>query len=268
MCWCGKLSLEKRAYVRVACVELLLNVSGQFLRSNREHLRLFNQLLVRANCLGGHDDVSLLRIDFRVQPGVSNQIDNPSFGVLRSHVQFFGQHPETSQLSKWCSQAYGQGVQSGYLLYANALVDTAEGLENHQPCALNEVIKNGNQEEVVQQNVFALPQLLLGSVEVEVDVQVLDEFSDWISVCVGFLLDNFNQVLHHGPAILLIDDDGCSEIAENVWAHRLDGVQIPKVVNNVLVLSQKILYSENLLILIEQHLDDKITTLRVIEEDE
>ena len=53
------------------------------------------------------------------------------------------------------------------------------------------------EEKVIDQNRLAISQLLLSSVKVKVDVQILDEAGDGVLVGVGLLLDDLDQVLHH-----------------------------------------------------------------------
>ena len=52
-------------------------------------------------------------------------------------------------------------------------MDPAEGLEDHHPRVLDEVIQTGHQEEVVHEHGLAVTQLLLGAVKVKVDIEVL-----------------------------------------------------------------------------------------------
>ena len=58
-------------------------------------------------------------------------------------------------------------------------------------------ISHRYQEKVIDQNRLAISQLLLSSVKVKVDVQILDEAGDGVLVGVGLLLDDLDQVLHH-----------------------------------------------------------------------
>ena len=62
-------------------------------------------------------------------------------------------------------------------------------LEYEQPSILNEVIQACNEEEVIDQHRFTFAQLLLCTVKVKVDVQALEELSDWITVRVRFLTE-------------------------------------------------------------------------------
>ena len=114
-----------------------------------------------------------------------------------------------------------------YVLDADALMNAAERFKDHETGVFDKVVQNGDQEEVVEQHVAALSQLLLGSVKVEVDVQTLDELGDGVSVRVRLLLDDLHQVFQHGAPVLLVDDDGGGQIAENVRAHGLDGIHVP-----------------------------------------
>ena len=69
------------------------------------------------------------------------------------------------------------------------------------------ILEASNEEEVVDKNCLALPQLLLCPVEVKVDVECFDEGGDGIFVGVGLLLDNLHQVLHEVSPRALVDDD-------------------------------------------------------------
>ena len=58
---------------------------------------------------------------------------------------------------------------------------------------------------------FAFSQLLLGAVEIEVDVQTFQELRDRVAIRVGFLLDDLDQVLENGsPAF--VGDDGSGQV--------------------------------------------------------
>lgn len=41
-----------------------------------------------------------------------------------------------------------------------------------------------------------------------------------------YLLDNFDQVLEDLPTLahVLVSDDSCGQVAQNVWAHGLNGI--------------------------------------------
>lgn len=60
----------------------------------------------------------------------------------------------------------------------------AKSLEDEQTSVLDEVVQAGDEEEVIHEDRFAVPELLLGTVEVEIDIQAFDEFRDRISICV------------------------------------------------------------------------------------
>ena len=121
-------------------------------------------------------------------------------------------------------------------------MNPAEGFKDHHPGVLDKIIQAGHQEEVVHQDRLAVPQLLLGSVKIKVDIQVLDEGGDGVLVGVGLLLDDLDQVLHDVAPRGLVGDDGGGEIAEDPGAGRLDGVQI--------------------LLLVEEQIDDQFTALK------
>lgn len=79
------------------------------------------------------------------------------------------------------------GFISQCLPYADALVNAAEGFENHQACILDKFVQAGNEEEVIVQNLLAFVQLLPGTIKVKVDVQMLQELGNGIFVGVRFL---------------------------------------------------------------------------------
>lgn len=73
---------------------------------------------------------------------------------------------------------------------------------------------------------LAFEQLLLRSVEVEVDVETLEELGDGVAVHVRLLLDDLDQVLENGFPPLVRDHCG-GQVAQDVRTHRLNGVQVP-----------------------------------------
>lgn len=74
-----------------------------------------------------------------------------------------------------------------YLLDTDALVDTTKGFKNHQPSVFDEIIQNGDQEKIIQQDVLALAQFLLRRIEIKINVKVLDKFCNRIAVGIRFL---------------------------------------------------------------------------------
>ena len=78
-----------------------------------------------------------------------------------------------------------------------------------------------NQEEVIDEDGLAVAELLLGAVEVEVDVEVLDEAGDGVLVGVALLLDHLDQILHHVPPGALVADDGRGQVSQDPGARRL-----------------------------------------------
>lgn len=71
---------------------------------------------------------------------------------------------------------------------------SAKRLENEEPCIFDEVVKTSDEEEVVDDHRLTFAKFRLRRVEVEGDVQTFNELSDWIFVCVGLLLDDFDEV--------------------------------------------------------------------------
>ena len=106
-------------------------------------------------------------------------------------------------------------------------MDTTESLENHQASIFDKIVQNGDQEEVVQEDIAALSKFLLSGVEIEVDVKMFNEFGNGIAIRIRFLLNNFHQIFQHSAAILLVDDDGSRQVPKNVRAHGFNSIQVP-----------------------------------------
>lgn len=66
-------------------------------------------------------------------------------------------------------------------------MDATEGLEDKQASVLDEVLQTSNQEKVIHKNHLTLSQLLLGTIEVKLDVETHDKLCDGIFVGVGLL---------------------------------------------------------------------------------
>lgn len=126
-------------------------------------------------------------------------------------------------------------------------MDTTESFEDHQARAFDKLIEITVDEEVVENDVLALVKLQAGAFEVEVDVQMFQEFCDWVFVRIRLLLDDLNQILQR-IATSTVDDDSDRKVAQDVRASRLDDVQIHR--------------------LVQQIFDDQVASFRVMEEDE
>ena len=84
-----------------------------------------------------HDDVPKLRVNFGVQLGVPDEVDDPLLGVFRVHVEFLGQH-----------------------LDGDALVNPTESLEDHQTGVVNELVHTRDQKEIVGKDGLAFTEFL------------------------------------------------------------------------------------------------------------
>ena len=71
-------------------------------------------------------------------------------------------------------------------------MDTTECLEDEQTCVVDEIIQTGRQEEIVTEDCLAFCKLRLRTIEIEVDVETFEEFSDGVLVRVRLLLDDAN----------------------------------------------------------------------------
>ena len=191
----------------------------------RQSLGFFNQLLVGGVSLNPHHNSTLLGVNLGVQLGIPDEVDNPSLRLIGGHVELLRQH--------------GDG---------DTLVDTTESLEYHHPRVLNVVVQTGHQEEIIDQDGLAVSQLLLGSVKIKIDVEILDEAGDGVAVGVGLLLDDLDQVLHDVPPRALVADDSGGEVPQYPGTSRLDSVQIR--------------------LLVEEQVDDQVPSLGMVEEHE
>lgn len=126
-------------------------------------------------------------------------------------------------------------------------MDATECFKDHQACAFDELIEISVDEEVIDDDVLALMQLQSCAFEVEVDVQMLEEFCDWIFVRVRLLLDDLHQILE-GITTTAVDDNSDGKITQDVRAGRLNNVQVNR--------------------LVQQHFDDQVASFRVMEEDQ
>lgn len=63
-------------------------------------------------------------------------------------------------------------------------MNSAESFEDEEPGVFDEIVETSDEEEVVDDDGFALAQLGLRRVKVERDVQTLDKLRDGVSVCV------------------------------------------------------------------------------------
>lgn len=78
---------------------------------------------------------------------------------------------------------------------ADALMNPTECFENHEPRVLDEFVQQSDEEKIVENNGLAFLKFLTGTIKVEVDVQMLKELGDRITVRVRFLLMHFIIVI-------------------------------------------------------------------------
>lgn len=104
-------------------------------------------------------------------------------------------------------------------------MDATEGLKDKETCILNEIIKAGNQKEIIDQHCLTFPQLLLGAIKIKVDIETFQKLCDGIPISGRLLLYDFHQVLQHGTTTL-VGDDSRGQVSQHMWAHGLDRVEI------------------------------------------
>lgn len=124
-------------------------------------------------------------------------------------------------------------------------MNATECFENHQTSILYKFINTRHNEEIVDDHCLAFMEFHSGTIEVEIHVQAFQELGDRVTVCVRFLLNDFDQILE-GVATGPVDDNGGGQIAKDVWAHCLNGVQVKRFV--------------------QKHFNDEVATFWMIEE--
>jgi hypothetical protein len=100
------------------------------------------------------------------------------------------------------------------------------------PGGIDKCVSRAEQEEIILENLLGLAQLLLGLLEVEVDVQGLDEVGDGVGVLVPFLAHDADQVLKLTLVLVAVagaaaaGDNGSGQVAQDPRARGLDGVDV------------------------------------------
>ena len=117
-------------------------------------------------------------------------------------------------------------------LDVDTLVDLAVALGDEVAGGVDKGVGGAEQEEVVLENLLGLAELLLGLLEVKVDVEGLDEVGDGVGVLVTLLADNADQILELALVLVRVagaaaaGDDGSGEVAQDPGAVCLDGVDV------------------------------------------
>lgn len=107
-------------------------------------------------------------------------------------------------------------------------------LADQVPRVVHEVFPELAQEEVVRDDGLGFPKLLLRSLKVELDVELLEELRDRVLILVLLHLDDLDNFADRmanargeGAGGRFAREDGCgSEIAQDPWRGRLDGVEV------------------------------------------
>lgn len=139
----------------------LVDRGGQDLRAEGKTLGSLNDLLVHGGVVGVHEDGVFLVVNLGVHTGVTDQVDDPLLTLFLGHVQGLRQFSNV-----------------------DLLVDAAVSLADEAASVLDKLLLDRNQEEIVFKDLLALSQLLLGQLEIEVDVESLNKLSDGVLVLV------------------------------------------------------------------------------------
>lgn len=157
-----------------------------------------------------HDNRSVLIVDLRIHPRVSDQVDDPLLSLILRQVESLRQ-----------------------VVDIDPLVNLAVTLRNQMSGSLNESIGGSSQEEVVSQHFLGLAKLLLGLLEVEIDVESGNELRYWVGIFIRLLLDDSDEILELllvlcavASSSVAVGDDGSGKVSENPWARSLDGVDV------------------------------------------
>lgn len=104
-----------------------------------------------------------------------------------------------------------------HVFNVDLLMNAAVSLGDELSCAFHKILLDGTKEEIVSQHFLALLQLLLCSIKVEMHEQSFNELGDGITVFVGLLLNDLDELLHLSLSALAGNDGSC-EIAQNPGA--------------------------------------------------
>jgi hypothetical protein len=85
-------------------------------------------------------------------------------------------------------------------------MDPAECLEGHEPCTLQELLQTAGEEEVVVDDGLTLLQFQSGALKVKIDIKVLDELCDWVSVRIRLLINTKTNFIINIISIICISE--------------------------------------------------------------
>ena len=113
-------------------------------------------------------------------------------------------------------------------------MDLAVRLRDEMAGTVDKGVGSGDEEEVASQELPGLDELLLGLLEIEIDVEGLNEIGDGIAVFIVLLLHDANQILQvflirsRVSISAPIDDDGNGQVAQDPRTAGLNGVDVRK----------------------------------------
>ena len=151
---------------------LLRDRRGEDLCPEESSLSSLDNLLVNAAWWVVHDNCALLVVDLGINASVADKVDNPLLTLVLIETE-----------------------TGGEVLDVDTLVDLAVRLGDEVTGRLDERVGGGDKEEVGAENLLSLDELLLGLLEVKIDVKGLDEIGDWVAVLVVLLLDDADDIL-------------------------------------------------------------------------
>jgi len=170
-----------------------------------ERTNAIDELLIKRNGLRTDENLVGLGVDFSVDFGSADELNDPFLGLFAGDVEFGGEEV---------------GV--------DAVVKFAEGFENEGAAVVEEEVLDQVEIGVVFEKRAAKGELSLGSLEVGLDVEAFDEFGDRVGIGVALLLDHLDE-----REATFGDNVTSNDVTKHVRARDLDGLSDALVVVEV-----------------------------------
>jgi len=117
-----------------------------------------------------HNNDPLVEIDLCIRSSLSNQSDNPLLALLGRQIQPFRK-----------------------ILDIDDLMNSTVRFRNQMSRTFNKLIRQTGKKKVTFQHRLNLHQSFLRQLEIEINIQCSDKFSNWIRILVSFLFDDAHE---------------------------------------------------------------------------
>mmetsp|Transcript_24156 Transcript_24156/g.37268 ORF Transcript_24156/g.37268 Transcript_24156/m.37268 type:complete len:292 (+) Transcript_24156:170-1045(+) len=189
-------------------------IERQSATSKAEIPSSIHDLFVNTLRICSHDDTFSLRVDLCIEKCVSDEVDNPTLGLVLVHGQFFSQRAKVN-----------------LVMYSTVILKDKDPRFFHKKSSLFA------QEKVCTQYLLAIRQFRLSRLKIKLDAETIHKLNNWVGIIA--VLHNLDEIFHQTASFTtartrtcvfcdpsLAEKDGSSQVSQEMRSVCCNSLQV------------------------------------------